>query len=194
MPNCVNKKQWNYCCCVSVFTKFNNLYHVSGALWHDLSRYSANLEPIAQTSLTLPRGAVHLIYSRGLALITRMHGGTLPEKRCLLPAHCDSLTLAMCCLFVCVWERERYWNRKQETGTYRKHAQEVNQAEHTCFSETWQWWIVLVPATTLQLIPPPTPPPPPSPRPLGWCYSGVKPEKNRMGFECCSFCCFHESC
>lgn len=60
---------------------------------------------------------MHLIPSRGLALITGTHGGTLPVRRHLLPVHYDSLTLAMCCLFlcacVCVCEGEgEAWKQK----------------------------------------------------------------------------------
>lgn len=52
--------------------------------------------------------AVHLIHSRGLALISGTHGGTLPEKRHLVAGHCDSLPLAMCslCISLSVCVRE----------------------------------------------------------------------------------------
>lgn len=88
--------------------------------------FIVNLERM-EPSLTLPSKVVHLIQSGGMALITKTHGGALPEKRHLLPVHCDSLALAMCCLFyVCERERMRDWNREQgkekqaeiERGTY----------------------------------------------------------------------------
>lgn len=78
---------------------------------------------------------MHLIHSRGLALITRTHGGTLPEKRHLLPVRCDSLALAMCCLFV--RERARLRNRKRgpgenrRDGLYRKHKHRT-ESKHEC--------------------------------------------------------------
>lgn len=159
------------------------LSHSSSALW--------TCKQWNQVS-RCPGGAAHLIPSRGLALITRTHGGTLPVRRHLLPVHYDSLALAMCCLFVCVCayvcarERMRLGNRKRDwerdfSETQAGSKSKINSTgrakasrAHLFYRYSAGLWRVC--ATTPQLMPPP-------PRTLAWRLQRGKLEKSRVGLQ-----------